>query len=76
MLEHVDGNFIGPKIIGDVLDMRPIWVIFSVTLGGGLFGFFGMLLSTPVVMVIQMILRDIILMREKQINSCNEKDES
>lgn len=76
VLEQVDGNFIGPKIIGDVLDMRPIWVIFSVTLGGGLFGFFGMLLSTPVVMVIQMILRDIILMREKQINSCNEKDES
>lgn len=76
VLEQIDGNFIGPKIIGDVLDMRPIWVIFSVTLGGGLFGFFGMLLSTPVVMVIQMILRDIILMREKQINSCNEKDES
>ena len=76
VLEQVDGNFIGPKIIGDVLDMRPSWVIFSVTLGGGLFGFFGMLLSTPVVMVIQMILRDIILMREKQINSCNEKDES
>ena len=78
VLEQIDGNFIGPKIIGDVLDMRPIWVIFSVTIGGGLFGFLGMLLSTPVVMVIQMILRDLLIAKEKknQLNRICEKDEA
>lgn len=78
VLEQIDGNFIGPKIIGDVLDMRPLWVIFSVTIGGGLFGFVGMLLSTPVVMVIQMILKDVLLLKEKknQLNEYVEKDEA
>lgn len=78
VLEQIDGNFIGPKIIGDVLDMRPIWVIFSVTIGGGLFGFIGMLLSTPVVMVIQMTLRDLLIAKEKknQLNRICEKDEA
>ncbi len=43
ILEQVDGNFIGPKIIiGDRLDMRPLWIIFSVTIGGGLFGVVGL----------------------------------
>ena len=55
ILEQVDGNFIGPKIIGDRLDMRPLWIIFSVTIGGGLFGVVGLLLSVPVMIVIKMI---------------------
>ncbi len=67
ILEQIDGNFIGPKIIGDMLDMRPLWVIFSVTIGGGLFGVVGLLLSVPVMMVIKMILSDLLNMKEKQL---------
>ena len=53
VLEQIDGNFIGPKIIGDVLDMRPIWVIFSVTIGGGLFGFIGMIIAPGIAVFIK-----------------------
>ena len=38
VLQQIDGNFIGPKIMGQVLDASPLWIIFAVTLGGGLFG--------------------------------------
>lgn len=67
ILEQVDGNFIGPKIIGNMLDMRPLWVILSVTVGGGLFGVVGLLLSVPVMMVIKMIFDDLLNMKEEQL---------
>ena len=59
VLGQIDGNFIGPKIMGSKLDVRPIWIIFAVTVGGGLFGVVGMLLSVPVMMVIRMLLSEI-----------------
>ncbi len=67
ILEQIDGNFIGPKIIGDKLDMRPLWVIFSVTVGGSLFGFLGLLLSVPVMIVIKMIVSDLLKTKETQL---------
>lgn len=67
VLEQIDGNFIGPKIIGDKLNMRPLWVIFAVTVGGGLFGMIGLLLSVPVLMVIKMIISDLLNERERKL---------
>ncbi len=66
ILEQIDGNFIGPKIIGNMLDMRPLWVIFSVTVGGALFGVLGLLLSVPVMIVLKMICSDILNAKEEQ----------
>ena len=66
MLGQIDGNFIGPKIMGNKLDVRPLWIIFAVTLGGGLFGVPGMLLSVPAMMVLRMIVSEIIDNLEKK----------
>lgn len=60
VLGQIDGNFIGPRIMGDKLEVRPIWIIFAVTVGGGLFGVAGMLLSVPAMMVIRMLLSELI----------------
>lgn len=60
VLGQVDGNLIGPKIMGNKLEVRPLWIIFSVTLGGGLFGVGGMVLSVPVMMVVKMIISEIL----------------
>jgi len=60
IMEQVDGNYIGPKIMGEVLEIRPLWVIFAVTVGGGLFGVLGMLISVPVVVVLKMMFDDYI----------------
>ena len=47
VLEQLDGNVIGPKILGDSTGLSAFWVMFSILLGGGLFGFVGMILGVP-----------------------------
>lgn len=58
VMEQIDGNYIGPKIMGEMLEIRPLVVIFAVTVGGGLFGVVGMLISVPVAVVLKMIMED------------------
>ena len=48
ILQQVDGNFIGPKILGGSTGLSSFWVIFAITLGGGLFGVVGMFIGIPV----------------------------
>ncbi|MDO4983380.1 MAG: AI-2E family transporter [Eubacteriales bacterium] len=52
VLQQIDGNFIGPKILGSTTGISGFWVMFSIILGAGLFGFWGMLLGVPVFVVI------------------------
>lgn len=52
VLQQIDGNVIKPKIFGSSTGLNGFWVIFSIILGGGLFGFWGMLLGFPVFVVI------------------------
>ena len=52
ILQQVDGNFIGPKILGGSTGLSSFWVIFSITLGGGLFGVVGMFLGIPIFAVL------------------------
>ena len=52
ILQQIDGNFIGPKILGSTTGISGFWVMFSIILGAGLFGFWGMLLGVPVFVVI------------------------
>ena len=54
-LQQLDGNVIGPKILGDSTGLSAFWVIFSILLGGGLFGFAGMILGVPTFAVIYYI---------------------
>ena len=51
-LQQVDGNIIGPRILGGKLGISDFWVLVSITVFGGLFGFPGMLLGVPVFTVI------------------------
>ena len=64
ILQQIDGNLLGPKIMGDSLEIRPLWIIFAVSVGGTLFGFLGMLFSVPVVAIIRAIAADYIDAKE------------
>lgn len=57
-LQQVDGNIIGPKILGGNVGISGFWILVSITVGGGLFGFLGMLLGVPVFAVIYMLVSD------------------
>ncbi len=52
ILQQFDGNILGPKILGGSTGVNGFWIMFSIILGGGLFGFMGMLLGVPVFVVI------------------------
>lgn len=47
-LQQVDGNFIGPKILGSSTGLSGFWVIFSITIFGGIFGIPGMIIGVPI----------------------------
>lgn len=48
ILQQMDGNVIKPKILGTSVGINGFWVMFSIILFGGLFGFWGMLLGVPI----------------------------
>jgi predicted PurR-regulated permease PerM len=51
----VDGNIIGPKILGNTTGLSAFWVMFAILIGGGMFGFLGILLGVPVFAIIYYI---------------------
>lgn len=52
VLQQLDGNIIGPKILGKATKLSSFWVMFAIIVGGGLFGFLGMILGVPVFAVL------------------------
>lgn len=58
ILQQLDGNIIGPKILGSSVGINGFWVMFSIILGAGLFGFWGMLLGVPVFVVIYTFIKE------------------
>ncbi len=52
LLQALDGNLIGPKILGNSTGLSAFWVVFAILVGGGLFGVLGMLIGVPVFAVI------------------------
>ncbi|MBR5741455.1 MAG: AI-2E family transporter [Firmicutes bacterium] len=57
VLQQVDGNIIGPKILGESVGLSPLWILFSILVFGGFFGFWGMLLGVPFFTCLYTLLR-------------------
>lgn len=60
ILQQIDGNIIGPRILGSSIGISGLFIMFSVILGGGLFGVIGMLLGVPIFAVIYTIISNLI----------------
>ncbi len=60
VLQQIDGNIIGPKILGNTTGISAFWIVFSTTFFGGLWGFPGMVLGVPLTAVIHYIARRIL----------------
>ncbi len=63
VLQQFDGLYLGPKILGDLTGIKPLWVIFGITVGGAYFGVLGMFLGVPTVAVIMHIVN--VIMEKK-----------
>ncbi len=60
ILQQFDGNILGPRILGNSTGLASFWVLFSILLFGGLFGFAGMVLGVPVFAMIYSVVRRLV----------------
>lgn len=56
VLQQFDGLYLGPKILGESTGLKPLWVIFGITVGGAYMGVIGMFLGVPITAVIAYLL--------------------
>lgn len=66
VLQQFDGNILGPKILGNSTGLSAFWVLVSIIVGGGLFGFPGMILGVPTFAVIYDLLRQWVNKRQER----------
>lgn len=75
LLQQFDGNVLGPKILGNTTGLSSFWVLFSIILFGGLFGFIGMIIAVPLFAVIYSLVSGFINhMLSKRTLSLETKD--
>ncbi len=60
LLQQFDGNILGPKILGNSLGLSSFWIMFAIFVGGGLFGFVGMVAFVPLFAVFYSIVSEIV----------------
>ena len=58
IIQQVDGNVIGPKIVGNAIGIKSLWVVISITILGSFFGFVGMLIGAPLFSVLYTIVKE------------------
>jgi len=68
VLQQFDGLVLGPIILGDKLKVSAFWIIIAVTIGGAIYGFLGMLLGVPVLVLIKTIFEEAIRDRLQEKN--------
>jgi len=60
IIQQIDGNLIGPKILGNTIGISAFWILFSILVTGKLLGIVGMIIGVPLFAVIYTILKEII----------------
>lgn len=66
VIQQIDGNIIGPKILGESLGISAFWILFSLLVTGKLFGLVGMVIGVPLFALIYSIIKDIVENRLKK----------
>ena len=61
VLQQLDGNVIGPKILGNTTGLSSFWVLFAILLFGGLWGFVGMIIGVPLFAVIYDVVKKLVI---------------
>ena len=63
VLQQFDGNILGPKILGDSLGLPMFWILFAIVVGGGMFGFVGMVAFVPLFAAVYALFSDFLTER-------------
>lgn len=68
VLQQVEGNLIYPRVVGRKIGLPGMWVMLSITVWGGIFGIWGMLLGVPATTILYQLLKKAVSKKEKQSN--------
>lgn len=75
VIQQIDGNIIGPKILGDSLGISAFWILFSLLVGGKIFGFIGLIIGVPLFVFVYSVIKDIVENRLKKKGLPHKTDE-
>ena len=69
VLQQIDGNILGPYILGDSMGLPPVWIMFAIIVGGAIWGVLGMFLGVPIFSVFYILIKDQVTrkLKEKRI---------
>ena len=76
VIQQFDGLYLGPRILGETVGLRPLWIIFAITVGGSIGGVVGMFLGVPVVAVFAYLMDKLLnkLVRKKNVDISGKID--
>ncbi len=74
VMQQIDGNVIQPHIVKDSLQITPFWVLVAILIGGGLFGFWGIIVAVPFMALFQTIFGDVLNWRERRMTEKAERN--
>ena len=55
VVQFIDGNITGPRIVGESAGLHPLWVMLALAIGGATMGFIGLLLAVPLAILVKML---------------------
>ena len=60
MIQQIDGNIIGPKILGDSIGISAFWILFAILVAGKFLGLVGMIIGVPLFAAIYSLLKEVV----------------
>lgn len=76
VLQQFDGNFIGPRVMGNYIGLAPIWIILSITIGGGFAGILGVILAIPTGAILKIVFSELLEKQEAKMTSVQKETSS
>lgn len=67
VIQQLDANVFQPKIVGENVGIQPLLTLVAIAVGGGLLGFWGIILGVPIAATLQMIVCDVLEVHDKKI---------
>lgn len=80
VIQQIDANILQPRIVGDSLGLHPFYVLLAITVGGGYFGFLGILIGVPIIAIIKLIInyiyeaKNMVPIKQESKEKVSEKD--
>lgn len=73
VIQQLDGQFIGPKILGRKVGMSTLWTLFAIVVGGDLFGVIGLVLGVPLLSVLSTLFQEFLVYVQKRKQSAAQE---